>query len=191
MVLLEEDRKEFEKLAAPVMTGLRASAIRLTNRNRRDAEDLVQDALTRACQYFHKFDKDTNFKAWIHKIQTNLAYDGYELRVKERAALSGKNQISVISRFFPNYKEGISVSPESIFFETIVDGSILDAVKSLPNMHRTAFILVVVHELSYKEAAKIIGCPQGTVMSRLFRARKLLRESLTDYAREQGIMEKS
>ncbi len=182
-----ESRKEFEALALEHVDPLYSAALRLT-RNERDAEDLVQDALVRAYRFFDRFERGTNIKAWLFKILTNTFINKYRRKAKERSVVEGVEQQTVTERFFSRDMSSLSDDPESYIFERLLSDDVLRAIDDLPVDFRLVVILADIQEFSYKEIADIVGCPVGTVMSRLFRGRRLLQKRLAEYAMEQGIL---
>ena len=182
-----EARGEFEMLALEHVDALYSAALRLT-RNERDAEDLVQDALVRAYRFFDKFERGTNIKAWLFKILTNTFINRYRRKAKERSVVEGVEQQTVTERFFSRDMSNLSDDPETYIFERLLSDDVLGAIDDLPVDFRLVVILADIQEFSYKEIAEIVGCPVGTVMSRLFRGRRLLQKRLAEYAAEHGIL---
>ena len=182
-----ESRGEFEMLALEHVDALYSAALRLT-RNERDAEDLVQDALVRAYRFFDKFERGTNIKAWLFKILTNTFINKYRRKAKERSVVEGVEQQTVSERFFSRDMTSLADDPETYIFDRLLSDDVLRAIDELPVDFRLVVILADIQEFSYKEIAEIVGCPVGTVMSRLFRGRRLLQKQLVDYAREQGVL---
>jgi RNA polymerase sigma-70 factor (ECF subfamily) len=172
-----QSRAEFEALLAPWLDGLYASALRLT-RNDRDAEDLVQDAVMRAFRFFDRFEKGTNFRAWIFKILTNTFINSYRRQVKERSLTDESERQSVEARFFSADMTEQSQNPEEYLLERVMSDDVLKAIDELPIDFRMTVILADIQEFSYKEIAEILDVPVGTVMSRLFRGRKQLQKAL-------------
>src|SRR5713101_1823856 len=158
----DRTRREFEGLALEHLDPLYSAALRLT-KNERDAEDLVQDTFLRAFRFFDKFERGTNMKAWLFKILTNTFID------RETAESA--------------------VNPEQYFFDKLLSDDVLRSIDGLPIDFRLVVILADLQEFSYKEIAEILDCPVGTVMSRLYRGRKLLQKNLMGYAVEQGVLQ--
>jgi RNA polymerase sigma-70 factor (ECF subfamily) len=165
-------RAEFEGLVAEHLDSLYAAGMRLT-RNGRDAEDLVQDAVLRAYRFFDRFERGTNFRAWLFKILTNTFINKYRRSVKERTIVDGPEREAVHE-------------PERHFFDRLVSDDVVRAIDALPIDFRMVVILADLQEFSYKEIADILDIPVGTVMSRLFRGRRLLEKALARYAAEAG-----
>jgi len=143
------------------------------------AQDLVQETYTRALSFYEQFATGTHLKAWLAKILHNLFFDHYReakrwLSVEENKVDEGWD-----------YRENMpreNRGPESDILNKELSNKITDAIKKLPEEFRMPIILVDVGDFSYAEAAEILSCPLGTVRSRLFRGRQLLRERLKDYA---------
>src|SRR5262249_26806293 len=179
-------KSEFEELALSHLDPLYSAALRLT-KNERDAEDLVQDTCMRAYRFFDKFERGTNIKAWLFKILTNTFINRYRRRVKERSVVEGTERDAVHERFVSRDATDFAANPEQYFFDRLLPDDVLRAIDSLPIDFRLVVILADLQEFSYKEIAEILECPVGTVMSRLFRGRKLLQKTLRDYALGQGV----
>jgi len=182
----ERVRVEFEDLTLGHLDPLYAAALRLT-RNERDAEDLVQDTFLRAYRFFDKFERGTNIKAWLFKILTNTFINRYRRRVKERSVVEDERD-AVHERFISRDATESTSNPEQYFFDRLLSDDVLRAIDALPLDFRMVVILADLQEFSYKEIAEILDCPVGTVMSRLYRGRKLLQKYLLEYAVEQGVV---
>lgn len=180
-------KQEFEELALSHLDPLYSAALRLT-KNERDAEDLVQDTCMRAYRFFDKFERGTNMKAWLFKILTNTFINRYRRKVKERTVVEGVEREAVHERFVSRDATDFAANPEQYFFDRLLSDDVLRAIDSLPIDFRLVVILADLQEFSYKEIAEILECPVGTVMSRLFRGRKLLQKTLKEYAEGQGVL---
>lgn len=174
----EDKKKEFEEIAFQYMDSLYGAALRMT-RDGNDAQDLVQDAYLRAYRFFGKFEKGTNFKAWLFRILKNVYINKYRKELKKPQMV----EISDVEAFGGLKEE---VSPEDEIFDKLLDDDITNAIDNLPEEFRLAIILSDLRGFSYKEVAEILDCPIGTVMSRLHRGRRLLRDSLREYAKKHG-----
>ena len=179
-------REEFESLTMGHLDPLYAAALRLT-RNEGDAEDLVQDTYLRAYRFFDRFERGTNIKAWLFKILTNTFINRYRRSVKERSTIEDEKD-TVHERFMSRDVSEASLNPEQYFFDRLLSDDVLAAIDALPVDFRMVVILADLQEFAYKEIAEILDCPVGTVMSRLFRGRKLLQKSLLAYAIETGVV---
>ncbi len=180
-------KQEFEALALAHLDPLYSAALRLT-KNERDAEDLVQDTCMRAYRFFDKFERGTNIKAWLFKILTNTFINRYRRRVKERSVVEGADREAVHERFVSRDATDFAANPEQYFFDRLLSDDVLRSIDALPIDFRLVVILADLQEFSYKEIAEILECPVGTVMSRLFRGRKLLQRTLREYAAGQGVL---
>lgn len=183
-----QDRlREFEDLTIQHMEALYAAAVRLT-RNPKDAEDLVQDTYLKAFRFFDKFERGTNIKAWLFKIQTNTFINRYRRKLKERAVAEAPVEDILADRFVSAEQMRALQDPERDFFNQLLSDEILEALEQVPVDFRMAVILADIEGFSYKEIAGIIECPVGTVMSRLFRGRRALQKLLYDYAVKEGVL---
>ncbi len=180
----EQRRKRFEADALQYMNQLYSAALRYT-KNPTDAQDLVQDTYAKAYVSFHQFEPGTNLKAWLYRILTTTFINTYR-KDQRRPQLSDKEledwQIADAS----SHTSDQGKSAEDVALENLPDSDIKRALAEIPEEFRMAVYLADVEGFSYKEIAEIVGVPTGTVMSRLHRGRKQLREKLTDYARELG-----
>jgi RNA polymerase sigma-70 factor (ECF subfamily) len=173
----DRTRAEFEVLVAPWLDTLYGGALRLT-RNERDAEDLVQDTVMRAYRFFDKFERGTNFRAWLFKILTNTFINGYRRQVKERSLGDESERQSVEAQFFSADTTDQAQNPEDYLLQRVMSEDVLTAIDTLPIDFRMVVILADLQEFSYKEIADILDVPVGTVMSRLFRGRRQLEKVL-------------
>lgn len=180
---------DFESEALRFMDQLYAAAMRMT-RNPADAEDLVQEAYAKAFAAQDKFTPGTNLKAWLYRIQTNAFINGYRKRQREPQR-SDADAIEdwQIARAESHTSSGLT-SAEDEALDSLGDVDIRDALAELPEDFRMAVYLSDVEGFAYKEVAEIMGTPVGTVMSRLHRGRKMLRELLRDYAADRGFTDK-
>ena len=180
----EQRRKRFEADALQYMNQLYSAALRYT-KNPADAQDLVQDTYAKAYVSFHQFEPGTNLKAWLYRILTTTFINTYR-KDQRRPQLSDQEledwQIADAS----SHTSDQGKSAEDVVLENLPDSDIKRALAEIPEEFRIAVYLADVEGFSYKEIAEIVGVPTGTVMSRLHRGRKQLREKLTDYARELG-----
>ena len=186
MHAVRQKRNEFERQALAHVDALYGAAYRLT-RNPRDAEDLVQDALLRAYRFWDSFQQDSNCKAWLLRIVTNTFINEYQRRKRSREVLDAATAEQdatdgVLVQASANDKQ----SPERVLLDRSVSDDVQRALDQLPDDFRTAVILCDMQGLSYKEIAEIMECPVGTVMSRLFRGRKLLATALREFAISEG-----
>jgi RNA polymerase sigma-70 factor, ECF subfamily len=186
MLAVREKRAEFERQALVHTDSLYGAAYRLT-RNARDAEDLVQDALLRAYRFWDSFEQDSNCKAWLLRIVTNTFINEYQRKKRSREVLDHATaEQDATDGVLVHADANDRQSPERALLDRSVSDDVQRALDALPDDFRTAVVLCDVQGLSYKEIAEIMGTPVGTVMSRLFRGRKLLAASLRDFAQAEG-----
>jgi len=179
---------EFEGVALVHLDLLYRAALRLTH-NRAEAEDLVQETWLRALRHFDQFDPGSNCRAWLLTILRNaflnrVRREGREILESDMAATeagAARLEEASVARS----------SPEEDFFQTVLHGDVDRALKTLPLPFRLVVTLVDLEGLAYKEVAQVLDCPIGTVMSRLSRARQLLRKELVTLAREHGYSKES
>lgn len=188
---LAELTARFERDALPLLDVIYAGALRMT-RNPADAEDLVQETFAKAYRAFKSFEEGTNLKAWLFRILTNTFINQY--RKNQRGpAVDPTEQIEdwQMARAERHTSGGLK-SAETEALENLPNDAIANALNSIPEDFREVVYMADVDGFAYKEIAEIMNTPVGTVMSRLHRGRKLLRELLEDYAVENGfIKEKS
>jgi RNA polymerase sigma-70 factor, ECF subfamily len=181
-------RAEFEREAMPHLDALFGTAIRLT-RNEGDAQDLVQDTLLRAYRFWHRFEQGTHCKAWLFKILTNTFINGYHKgRREQELAQAYAAEEAVTADILAREASHASRDPESALASRMLSDDVQRALEAIPAEFRLAVLLCDVEGFSYKEIAEIMDTPVGTVMSRLYRGRRLLQRALHDYAVEQGII---
>ena len=187
---LETDPKlgwGFETAAIPYLDGLYNMAYRLT-RNAEDAEDLVQETYFKAYKHYDKFEAGTNLKAWLFRIMKNTFINGYRKKQNQPP----QSDFSDIEGAFENLVDrspGQQIkNPEQEFLANVMDEDVQNAIDALREDYRMVILLVDLEGFSYKEAASILEVPVGTVMSRLYRGRRMLEHVLLDYAREHGYL---
>ncbi|WP_309712011.1 sigma-70 family RNA polymerase sigma factor [Pseudolysinimonas sp.] len=182
-----ELRRLFEEQALVFMDQLYAAALRMT-RNPADAGDLVQETYVKAYAAFASFTQGTNLKAWLYRILTNTFINTY--RKNQRGPYQGT--IDDLEDWQLGGAESLTQgrstrSAEAEAIDHLPDSDVKAALQSIPEDFRLAVYLADVEGFSYQEVADIMKTPVGTVMSRLHRGRRLLRDLLADYARERGI----
>jgi len=179
--------KEFERQVLEHVDMLYAVALRLT-RNPADAEDLTQNTFVKALRFHDKFKEGTYIKAWLLTILRNTFINEYRRRTRRPAEveLSGTESAPETTPDPNVFFEPRSDHKEDLL--ELVDDPVRKAVESLPDDFRNAVIMADLEDMSYKEIADVMHCPLGTVMSRLYRGRKLLRDALEDYARERRMV---
>lgn len=180
----------FEQEVLPHVHTLFGAAMRLT-RSASEAEDLVQETYLKAFRSFEQFEMGTNCKAWLFRILTNTFINKYRRKVKEREILDtefrgGDNNGQDTAEHF-----GKGHTPESDLADRFLSDEVLKALEKVPIDFRMVVVLSDIYGYSYKEIAKRVDIPIGTVMSRLFRGRRLLQEQLYDYAVKEGVIKLS
>jgi RNA polymerase sigma-70 factor (ECF subfamily) len=171
----DDSRARFERDVLPQLSQLYPAALRMT-RNPTDAEDLVQETSAKAYAAFHQFRPGTNLRAWLNRILTTTFINVYRKRRREpQQALGSDLQEWQMSsdRLAPPVP-----SAETEALDRMTDSDLLRALRGLPNEFRTTVYLADIEGYPYREIAEIMGTPVGTVMSRLHRGRRKIREQL-------------
>jgi len=174
----QQDDGEFERQVRPYVAQLHSAAMRLT-RNTSDAEDLVQETLARAYQAFGQFAPGTNLRAWLHKILSNTFINAYRRAKREPLLAQAAERDAwqdAADPFTP-----VARSAESEALDRMTDSEVLRALRDLPDDFKTAIYLADIEGYPYREVARIMGTPIGTVMSRLHRGREKLRARLAGH----------
>jgi len=185
--LPESSKDPFAEEALTHLDAMYGVACKLT-RNPTEAEDLVQDAFVKAMRARQQFHAGTNLKAWLFRILTNTFINKYRRGGLERSVLDGPDADPLADGWVSASTMRQLRDPEMLALMPIVEGEIQRALDALPTEFRLAVVLCDVEEFSYEEIAKIMGCPIGTVMSRLHRGRKLLQRALYNHALALGII---
>jgi RNA polymerase sigma-70 factor (ECF subfamily) len=189
LAAIKKSKKQrvFEKEAMPHIHALYGAAMRLT-RSASDAEDLVQETFMKAFKAFDQYEEGTNCKAWLFRIQTNTFINKYRRKVKEREILEGNERIAAQHFLVHPQSKKPTLDPESAIVDQFLSDEILKALEHVPVDFRVVVELSDIHGLSYKQVADAVEIPVGTVMSRLFRGRRILQEHLFDYAVKSGVL---
>ncbi len=176
-----KERRFHDKLL-PHADNLYAYALRLTH-NRTDAEDLVQDALLKAFDALDRLPDNSNYKGWLFTILRNTWLS--RMRRAGRVEYSDAPPDRADRRPDPlkAIEHGHGERPRDRF-----DDIVHRALMSLPEAQRSAVLLCDVERMPYADIAKVMSCPVGTIRSRIFHARRALREALQTYAQEQGVV---
>lgn len=178
---------DFAAEALQYTDGLYAAAMRMT-RNPQDAADLVQETYAKAFAAEHSFTPGTNLRAWLYRILTNTFINQYR---KDRRR-PFENPLEELEEWQLGDPDSLTASKgrsaEAEAIDRLSTSVVRDALQALPEDRRMTVYWVDVEGLTYAETAEVMDTPIGTVMSRLHRGRRQLREELAEYARQQGIV---
>jgi RNA polymerase sigma-70 factor (ECF subfamily) len=174
---------EFQNEAVVHLNALYNYALHITM-NPDDAEDLVQETYLKAYRFFNSFERGTNCKAWLFKILKN----NYINRFRKNSKEPGKVDYDLIKDFYHSIKDARNDTTEadSDYFHSLLHEEVYQALLSLPEEFREVIQLCDIEGFTYEEIANMVDSPIGTVRSRLYRGRKLLRAQLEGYAKKYG-----
>ncbi len=184
MEIKNQSRYElFEKELLPFVESLNTFAFHLTY-NEEDAADLVQETFLKAFRFIDKFEQGTNAKAWLFKILKNIYINQYRKAAKRPLKVDYEEVVS--------FHEGEDSQTSSYYdlrediFDQLMGDEVTAAINGLPDDFKTVILLCDIEGFTYEEISKIVEIPIGTVRSRLFRARNMLKEKLKAYATSLG-----
>ena len=182
----EERESFFEREVMQHLDALYRTALRMT-RNPQDAEDLVQETMLRAFRFLDRFEPGTNLRAWLFKILTNTYINRYRKASSEPRvdSLDDSEELSLY-RYLDSEAAARGGSVEAQVLDRFAEQDIKAAIEALPPQYRITVLLADVEGFSYNDIAEITNVKKGTVMSRLFRGRRLLQKALVDQARSAG-----
>ncbi|MEE2775545.1 MAG: sigma-70 family RNA polymerase sigma factor [Acidobacteriota bacterium] len=183
--LSEPTRWDFQSVAIPYVDSLYNTALRMA-RNPQDAEDLVQETYFKAYKYYDKFTEGTNLKAWLFRILKNTFINSY----RKKQQVPPQNPFDEIEDAFESHlsseARGGLPNPEETALDNVLDEDVQHALASLSEDYRMVVVLADLEDFSYQEISEILDIPVGTVMSRLYRARRRLEAEMLRYALEHG-----
>lgn len=167
----------------PHIEALKTFAYHLTY-NESEANDLIQETYLKAFKFIEKYQEGTNAKAWLFKILKNAYINEYRKRVKRPVKVDFEEIISFHER--ANNDNALFADLREDLFTNVMGDEVTIAINALPEDFRTVILLCDIEDFSYEEIAKILEIPIGTVRSRLFRARNMLKDMLKKYAENMG-----
>ncbi len=186
----EDKIKEFESAALEHIDSLFNFGMRMT-RNREEAEDLEQETYLKVHRFSHTFKEGSNLKAWLFKILRNTFINSFRKKIREPKEIhyNEAEDFYLYHKIKSDRAGEDHLSGGSADVYEFLEDEVKNAVDSLPLAFKEVVLYSDIEELSYGEISEIIGCPIGTVKSRLFRARRLLQKSLWNYANERGYLQ--
>lgn len=185
---IEKKDDAFHREAIPHLDALYGTALRMT-KDEQEAEDLVQETMLKAHRYFDKYENGTNCKAWLFKIMNNTFINKYRKEQKREEYLIDDDDYRPLQERAEASEPHPFIddidSEESLYFKMFAD-EVKRALEKVPVDFRMVVLLADLQDFAYKEIAEIMDCPIGTVMSRLYRGRRMLQAELVEYAVQNG-----
>lgn len=178
--------RQKEKLLLHIDALYRSAVYLVKNEN--NADDLVQETYLKAFRFLEGDKAIVNEKAWLFKILINTFINQYRKDKRDPTLVD----FDSIESFHKSVEEEVLTSPvteDETKFNELLDSDVKGALEELPEDFRVVLLLSTVEGFSYKEISQMVGCPVGTIMSRIYRGRKLLKEKLSDYAKKHGFKE--
>jgi RNA polymerase sigma-70 factor (ECF subfamily) len=166
----------------PYRDQLYKSALRMT-RSVEDAEDLIQETYLKAYKYYARFTEGTNFKAWLFKIMKNTFINSYRKKKLQPPKVDFDEVQEGLEETLMEKAQGSLIDPESWLMAIEMDHEVRESLLSLPHDYKMVVLLADLEGFAYKEIADILAVPVGTVMSRLYRGRRMLEKALLSYGR--------
>jgi len=185
LVRVDEDDEaiSIKEIILTNLDSIYSTALRLT-KNKNDAEDLVQETCLKAFKNYEQISSNNKAKSWVFSILMNTFINSYRKKIKEPPLVD----IELSELVLDHVVTVNNLNPEEIALNYILDEEIKEALDSLHVDFRTVIWLSDVEGFTYQEIREMLDCPIGTIASRLFRARSLLRETLFEYAKERGVI---
>jgi RNA polymerase sigma-70 factor (ECF subfamily) len=180
--------KKFEKEALKHMDSLYYLALKFT-RDESKASDLLQESYLKAFKNYKSFKEDTNMKAWLSRILTNTFINDYRKRKKEKFVFSYDDNEDMYYNWYEDSIKTSTSNPEKNYFFKELGEEINKALEELPEDSRIIVLYADFYEFSYKDISETLDIPIGTVMSRLYRARKMLHSKLYKQAKSLGLID--
>ncbi|MCG6948603.1 MAG: sigma-70 family RNA polymerase sigma factor [Acidobacteria bacterium] len=181
MTQTAEPRKwDFSTGQLPYRDQLFKSALRMT-RSVEDAEDLIQETYLKAYKYYARFSEGTNFKAWLFKIMKNTFINSYRKKKLQPPKVDFDEVQEGLEETLMDQAQNSLVDPESWLMSVEMDHEVRESLLSLPHDYKMVVLLADLQGFAYKEIADILAVPVGTVMSRLYRGRRMLEKALLSY----------
>lgn len=174
--MMNARRDDFMKTTAGLLDGLFAAAMRMTG-SRAEAEDLVQETYLHAWQAWARFEPGTNARAWMHRILVNGYITNYRKRKRELRALDLSADPGRRTMLLTSAQEALEGVDGGVMVSRLGKG-LAAALDALPEEFRSVVVMADIGEMTYREIADALGCPMGTVMSRLHRGRRALARTM-------------
>jgi len=178
-----EPRKwDFTTGKLPYREQLYKSALRMT-RSVEDAEDLIQETYLKAYKYYARFSEGTNFKAWLFKIMKNTFINSYRKKKLQPPKVDFDEIQEGLEETMAIKAQASLSDPESWLMSVEMDHEVREALLGLPHDYKMVVLLADLEGFAYKEIAEILVVPVGTVMSRLYRGRRMLERALLSFGK--------
>jgi RNA polymerase sigma-70 factor (ECF subfamily) len=171
---------DFSTGTLPYRDQLFKSALRMT-RSVDDAEDLLQETYLKAFKYYARFSEGTNFKAWLFKIMKNTFINSYRKKKLQPPKVDFDDVQEGLEETLMERAEVVDGNPESSYLFDEMDHEVRETLVNLPHDYKMVVLLADLEGFSYKEIADILEVPVGTVMSRLYRGRRMLERALLSF----------